>query len=250
MSSTNKNKSILPLSVPRAHTIHDLNTGGHYGQPLVGVSNFRTFQIPPVAPSISPLDNDEPAPYLMGFPAPGLSYAKNEPGELIYSRPLNEDELRAREIYWGKVTREVTRGLPKFDGRDFYPPSPIKISSPTASSRSFTSTAAKELMKIPRSFGKNNAKSLERLEMGQSSGSISSLLGDPFHESTPTHDSFESSIPDQQKVATNDAIASLDSWDLPEQKIPVNKINSFLQSRSVINEPNVAKTAENQRRNR
>lgn len=54
-----------------------------------------------------------------------------------YGRDLTEDELRARHMYWGKAPHHLQKGLPKFDGKDFYPPSPVKAqslaTSPTAS---------------------------------------------------------------------------------------------------------------------
>ncbi|KAK5997286.1 hypothetical protein PT974_02641 [Cladobotryum mycophilum] len=58
----------------------------------------------------------------------------NEEG--IGSEPylLNEDELRARHMYWGKAPHHLQSGLPKFDGKDFYPPSPVRGSSSGTSS--------------------------------------------------------------------------------------------------------------------
>ena len=46
--------------------------------------------------------------------------------DYVYTRPLTEDELRARHMYWGKTPRHLQKGLPKFDGKDFYPPSPTR----------------------------------------------------------------------------------------------------------------------------
>ena len=65
-------------------------------------------------------------PYLIGTVPTGM-----RPGafsDILYSRPLTEDEIRARHLYWGDAPRTALRGsgLPKFDGKDFYPPSPVK----------------------------------------------------------------------------------------------------------------------------
>ncbi|KXJ97177.1 hypothetical protein Micbo1qcDRAFT_199898 [Microdochium bolleyi] len=46
--------------------------------------------------------------------------------EYSYPRELTAEEKRAREIYWGQESNKGT-GLPKFDGKDFYPPSPVKL---------------------------------------------------------------------------------------------------------------------------
>jgi hypothetical protein len=62
-------------------------------------------------------------PYLVGT----LPRGPNANGsDFMYSRPLTDEEIRARHLYWGKAPRSVQSGLPKFDGKDFYPPSPVK----------------------------------------------------------------------------------------------------------------------------
>lgn len=50
-----------------------------------------------------------------------------------YARKLTDEEERARHVYWGKVSSKGL-GLPKFDGKDFYPPSPSR--EPTVKSES------------------------------------------------------------------------------------------------------------------
>ncbi|KHN99196.1 uncharacterized protein MAM_02894 [Metarhizium album ARSEF 1941] len=73
-------------------------------------------------------------PYLIGrLPEDRSLERGNSPGYL-YSRELTEDELRARHMYWGKAPRHLQKGLPKFDGKDFYPPSPVKPQRPTSAS--------------------------------------------------------------------------------------------------------------------
>ena len=65
-------------------------------------------------------------PYLIGSLPRGMNPRTAKDIDYQYSRELTEDELRARHLYWGKVPRSVIRGLPKYDGRNFYPPSPTK----------------------------------------------------------------------------------------------------------------------------
>lgn len=101
---------------------------GPYFQPTTFVSSVATSAVPSV-------------PYLVGSCPPGVSPAQVRPDQLLYTRPLTEDETKARQLYWGKAPRSLTSGLPKFDGRNFYPPSPVKenarvahISQPSTSS--------------------------------------------------------------------------------------------------------------------
>jgi hypothetical protein len=75
-------------------------------------------------------------PYLIGRLPDGGIDAVNFTGYL-YNRELTEDELRARHMYWGKAPLHLQKGLPKFDGKDFYPPSPVK-SQPLSSVPSAT----------------------------------------------------------------------------------------------------------------
>ncbi len=67
-------------------------------------------------------------PYLVGSLPHGVHHNDGSRAGFIYSRPLTEDEIRARHLYWGDAPRSVLKGsgLPKFDGKDFYPPSPTK----------------------------------------------------------------------------------------------------------------------------
>jgi hypothetical protein len=65
-------------------------------------------------------------PYLVGVLPQGISTIGANSSDLVYPRPLTEEELRARHLYWGKASASAQKGLPKFDGKDFYPPSPIK----------------------------------------------------------------------------------------------------------------------------
>ncbi|PNY26406.1 Uncharacterized protein TCAP_03663 [Tolypocladium capitatum] len=65
-------------------------------------------------------------PYLVGALPPGCNPAAARDTDYMYGRDLTEDELRARHMYWGNAPRKLQKGFPKFDGKDFYPPSPAK----------------------------------------------------------------------------------------------------------------------------
>ncbi|RFU34541.1 hypothetical protein B7463_g1778, partial [Scytalidium lignicola] len=77
-------------------------------------------------------------PYLVGLPPPGKLVSQVQSSDFVYSRPLTAEEVRARHLYWGNAPRAVQAGLPKFDGKDFYPASPAKgvyskVQSPSSS---------------------------------------------------------------------------------------------------------------------
>lgn len=72
-------------------------------------------------------------PYLLGTLPKGCNPRDATDYDYVYHRPLNDDEQRARFLYWGKAPKSATRGLPKFDGKHFYPASPIKEGSPDSS---------------------------------------------------------------------------------------------------------------------
>ena len=66
-------------------------------------------------------------PYLVGSLPPGSNSKDAVHGNFIYPRELTAEEIRARHLYWGQAPRSAMKGLPKFDGKDFYPPSPSKV---------------------------------------------------------------------------------------------------------------------------
>jgi hypothetical protein len=74
------------------------------------------------------------SPYLVGKLPAGVSAEQARDTDYFYTRELTEDELRARHMYWGKAPSHLQRGLPKFDGKDFYPPSPVRDRSTDFSS--------------------------------------------------------------------------------------------------------------------
>jgi hypothetical protein len=72
-------------------------------------------------------------PYLLGTLPKGTNPRTATSQDYVYKRPLTEEELRARFLYWGKAPKQALKGLPKFDGKHFYPPSPVKEPSTEAS---------------------------------------------------------------------------------------------------------------------
>lgn len=72
-------------------------------------------------------------PYLVGTLPHGASPYSSHRVEYEYNRKLTDQEVQARHLYWGKAPRSISQGLPKYDGRNFYPPSPAKNLTPNAS---------------------------------------------------------------------------------------------------------------------
>ncbi|KAK0120077.1 hypothetical protein ONS95_011490 [Cadophora gregata] len=100
------------------------------------------------APAMKPNTSAPPSetiPYLIGTLPTGVSAQTANANDLVYSRPLTDDELRARYLYWGKAPRSVQSGLPKFDGKDFYPPSPVKKPASIASVKSVETQVSLEI---------------------------------------------------------------------------------------------------------
>lgn len=65
-------------------------------------------------------------PYLVGTLPKGMNPRMAQDSDYQYSRELTDEERRARFLYWGKAPRSAQHGLPKYDGKHFYPPSPVK----------------------------------------------------------------------------------------------------------------------------
>lgn len=91
----------------------------------------------PAMPVISPAA----VPYLIGAFPQGTQSSDAHATDLQYPRPLTEEERRARFLYWGRAPKSAYGGLPKFDGKDFYPPSPtkesVRLRQPSTAGNSF-----------------------------------------------------------------------------------------------------------------
>jgi hypothetical protein len=122
------------VTLSRTQSVQESSTQRqHNGQPPI-LQKFNTFPgqtntVPVSPPIISP----NAVPYLVGTLPQGIHASQAKSTDLVYSRPLTDDEIRARYLYWGKAPRSVQSGLPKFDGKDFYPPSPVKQDARLAS---------------------------------------------------------------------------------------------------------------------
>ncbi|KAI1151768.1 hypothetical protein F4825DRAFT_476762 [Nemania diffusa] len=90
-------------------------------------------------PYIAPANrNGLTVPYLIGNYPPGTDPWTYQGHEFVYARELTHVEKQARNVYWGKLPSKET-GLPKFDGKDFYPASPQKATADKVRIQSRTS---------------------------------------------------------------------------------------------------------------
>ncbi|KAI1210475.1 uncharacterized protein F4807DRAFT_467197 [Annulohypoxylon truncatum] len=99
-------------------------------------SMYPNNSVMPTNAQLSPMNivpGSYSQPYLVGSLPRGVTPHSARATDYIYARPLTEEEKRARSHYWGQFPSAGT-GLPKFDGKDFYPPSPVKADGASAQS--------------------------------------------------------------------------------------------------------------------
>lgn len=111
----NKRSSTLPVTAALAPPFQPRTVGGQDTKDVLPSSGHPR----PISE-----EYDSTKPYLVGQLPPGMRIEHARDTDYIYPRQLTEDELRARHMYWGKAPHHLQSGLPKFDGKNFYPPSP------------------------------------------------------------------------------------------------------------------------------
>ncbi|RFU76234.1 hypothetical protein TARUN_6010 [Trichoderma arundinaceum] len=120
-AGANKRSSALPVTAALAPPFQPRAVGGQASGDRVPHSNhFRHMYEEEVSAK----------PYLVGSLPRDMNAEHARDTDYVYPRQLTEDELRARHMYWGKAPHHLQSGLPKFDGKDFYPPSPARSHSP------------------------------------------------------------------------------------------------------------------------
>lgn len=143
-SESNTSSSIVPLDAQDEDQTIKRNPSSYPPTVLESYpSHLRADSIPdyaiyPEDKVLSLTEFNDPAistasphgvPYLVGTRPKGVHESETQNMDLHYPRPLNSEEIRARQLYWGKAVNSSCSGLPKFDGKDFYPPSPSKDTS-------------------------------------------------------------------------------------------------------------------------
>lgn len=64
-------------------------------------------------------------PYLLGSLPAGIDPEAAKDADYVFERELTPNEARSRFLYLGRAPSFTRKGLPKFDGKNFYPASPI-----------------------------------------------------------------------------------------------------------------------------
>ncbi|EGR45913.1 uncharacterized protein TRIREDRAFT_110623 [Trichoderma reesei QM6a] len=112
-TGANKRSSTLPVTAALAPPFQPRAVGGH------AIRDGLAFSV-----ASAHEQNATGKPYLVGQLRAGLTAEKARSSGYIYPRELTDEERRARHLYWGNSPHELPKGLPRFDGKDFYPPSP------------------------------------------------------------------------------------------------------------------------------
>lgn len=147
--------------LPKAHRMHE-RVQTQKGYQLASVPRNPTFhgQANFTQQTMAPIISPQPTPYLVGVVPHGISSNEAKSSDLIYPRPLTDEEVRARYLYWGKAPRSAQHGLPKFDGKDFYPPSPVKASASMNTANTEINPNVNHVAPLPElDFGKLFTKS-------------------------------------------------------------------------------------------
>ena len=187
---SNERRSGTPTLVVQSSTV-----GGHADGPQAAERQFPWLGREASAPK------DFGVPYLVGQLAPGSRESLR--GGFVYDRPLTGDELRARRMYWDETPVELQKTLPKFDGKDFFPASPVKARSNNNSSRSDAGPRTKARYAVPivnpdtdpfASLGKN--------------GSVHTRKG-------PGHSTQSEALPRREQGSTDEYLTVASSRTIP-----------------------------------
>jgi hypothetical protein len=224
--------SQVPM-LPKAHSMHQPTHSNTFNKSVPTLKKFATIQVH------DPNDFKDRVPYLRGYPPRDVPADDVKPGDFLYTRKLTEDEIRAKYLYWGKAPREAMRGLPKWDGRDFYPPSPAKGSTSPA-----TQFSGKQQQQGSGALGVPLEMKF-RESGGPSPGSYSrtklSNLSGAFNEAKNLMLPPNTKGANDRGVADANDTASVDSWRAPiavMQRIfepPVGRVSNIQETESVLN---------------
>lgn len=219
----------LPASMPRARSMHECSARNHdYGPP--SFTKYSTFNISGgnnvSSERVSARKTELGVPYLLGYPAqrsdPLVSMRFGQQEELVYNRELTPDEMRARYLYWGQAPRDLQKGLPKYDGRDFYPPSPVKTSA-SHEAQLFSSIrgdgASPHNFDPSRLFVEPRATSSTPSKPASTRSSNPNQLADPFQGKQESSDVATPDRDPPTDAAIGEDAASVDSWGLPVEHL-------------------------------
>ncbi|KAH7635631.1 hypothetical protein B0T09DRAFT_379424 [Sordaria sp. MPI-SDFR-AT-0083] len=84
-------------------------------------------------------------PYLLGTLPKNVDPRHATSKDYVYSRPLTQDEMRARFLFQNNAPKDISKGLPRYDGKHFYPVASSTVAESTV--------AGSPQMRSPRSGG-------------------------------------------------------------------------------------------------
>ncbi|VUC34769.1 unnamed protein product, partial [Clonostachys rosea] len=140
---------------------------------------------------------EDRTPYLVGHLPNGNASDRAQVTDFTYERELTEDELRARHMYWGKAPQDLQKGLPKFNGKDFFPPSPLKDhSTDSAGSR-----------KLPTQGGKTALSTFQEQTLAADPFKLLGQSGHLFSRDGPGNSTQSESLPGPEHNLLRAAVA-------------------------------------------
>ncbi|CAH0041477.1 unnamed protein product [Clonostachys solani] len=216
-SRSGNEKSRLPLDAalappfqPRSETMLQtynktfVNAAGGFGKPGNGAETVNNSaaslsgeRVSWDALSTPCVQQEDRVPYLVGHLPNGIGLDRAQVTDFTYERELTEDELRARHMYWGKAPHDLQKGLPKFNGKDFYPPSPLKDhSADSAVTR-----------KMPTQAGKTAMSTLQEQALAADPFKLLGQSGHLFSRDGPGNSTQSESLPGPEHNLLRAAVA-------------------------------------------
>jgi hypothetical protein len=193
-------------AIPNTYTTHHLTKGS--------ASNHLPASLKPPASGHEVPPTNGVDPYLTGYPPPGLPVNSVKSSDMGYSRELMEEELRASLIYCGKAPRDLSKRLPKFEGKDFYPPSPEKASVNPSVQFSHTKSRSSQRSDIFRPTQEPSPPKFARNKITSTSQRESEDPKDPFQSANGLEQPTYEAAADNGSSTPEDDTASEDSWGI------------------------------------
>ncbi|CAG9979256.1 unnamed protein product [Clonostachys byssicola] len=216
-SRSGTEKSRLPLDAalappfqPRSETMLQTydntfaNSAGGFVKPGSGVeavnnpvASLSGEKVSWEALSTPYVPQEDRVPYLVGHLPNGIGMDRAQVTDFTYERELTEDELRARHMYWGKAPHDLQKGLPKFNGKDFFPPSPVK-------DHSADSTITR---KVPTQAGKKAMSTLQEQTLASDPFKLLGQSGHLFSRDGPGNSTQSETLPGPEHNLLRAAVA-------------------------------------------
>jgi hypothetical protein len=153
--------------------------------------------------------------------------------DMIYSRELTTEELQARQIYWGKAPRALSKGLSKFDGKDFYAPSPENASCSPKDHHLNTKKRSSRRSNTASIISELNSPKLARNKVILPSRCGSEDSHNVFTSANSFENPIYGAVADDSNSSPENDTASLDAWGMAkadEEEIfdrPAHQTTSF-----------------------